>query len=330
MSRTVSLRQSRRHSRVFRNRWDTPRSSPTRHRSSPQRNACNLRREYSGCSRLESSNQRDTPRRRCFRPVCSPRRMSRKPSVRYSGRRRRVSCIQWDTPRTCSTRPRARSPRRSSGAIALVDAPRRRRRRAWRSRRQGRAATRGARDGSISPARTRWAPPPAAPPRVPPPRRRRLVRRRAWGWTTVGVSAIFTQARRGRRKRERGRGLRRGRRGRGSLTYAGARDVACPRVRHVGSGGAARGRAPSSPAGPLRSPTGAQRPLRVGQFGDPARTRDAPGAAARPRPRRTAPAFASRVQASPRRLAAAAMRARACVDAQPSREPVTKVVHSLT
>ena len=204
MSRTVSVRQSRRHSRVFRNRWDTPRSSPTRHGSSPQRNACNLRREYSGRSRLESSNQRDTPRRRCFRPVCSPRRMSRKPSVRYSGRRRRVSCIQWDTPRTCSTRPRARSPRRSSGAIALVDAPRRRRRRAWRSRRQGRAATRGARDGSISPARTRWAPPPAAPPRVPPPRRRRLVRRRAWGWTTVGVSAdLHTSAAGSKEARER-------------------------------------------------------------------------------------------------------------------------------
>ena len=39
--------------------------------------------------------------------------------------------------------------------------------------------------------------------------------------------------------------------------------------------------------------------------------RDAPGAAARPLPRRTAPAFASRVQASPRRLAAATIRTRA-------------------
>ena len=144
-------------------------------------------------------------RRSCStRPRGSPRRTSSTASRCRSGRRRRVSCIQWDTPRTCSTRPRAHSPRRSSGAIALVDAPRRRRRRAWRSRRQGRAATRGARDGSISPARTRWAPPPAAPPRVPPPRRRRLVRRRAWGWTTVGVSAdLHTSAAGSKEARER-------------------------------------------------------------------------------------------------------------------------------
>ena len=143
------------------------------------------------------------------------------------------------------------------------------------------------------------------------------------------VSAlIFTQARRGRRKRERGRGLRRGRRGRGIAHL-------CWRARCGVPAGApcwvGRRRARSGSVVPGRTAEVTDRcpkatSRRTVQI--PRAMRDAPGAAARPLPRRTAPAFASRVQASPRRLAAAAMRARACVDAQPSREPVTKVVHS--
>ena len=89
-ARSWDPRQSRRHSRVFRNRWDTPRSTPTRHGSSPQRNACNLRREYSGRSRLESSNQRDTPRS-CFRPVCRRRLASRLSVTRVVAGGSRVS-----------------------------------------------------------------------------------------------------------------------------------------------------------------------------------------------------------------------------------------------
>ena len=212
-------------------------------------------------------------------------------------------------PHTRSTHPRARSPRRLPGAIALVDALHRRRRRARRPRRQGRAATPGARDGSISPARTRRARPPAAPPRVSPPRRRRLVRRGAWGWTTVGVSADYHRSAAGSKEAREGEGTASRGRNRSPMP-ARAMRRALGRAMSVG-----RRLARSGSAVPGRTAEVTDRCLQATRDAAVQKShravRDAPGAAARPRPRRAAPPFASRIQASPRRFAGAPIRARA-------------------